>query len=155
MWLALLLFTVPVFAQRVPYLEQDGERIYQQRCASCHLPDGRGSSYKDGFHGFPPLTGMSEWFSLREGQRYAAYAIIYGPYGGVLVGDQFYFGMMPRYRPRLNNRQIVAVLRYIAEDLNTPRAEYGPIDVELVEEARRLPDNILALKDARSRLPPR
>lgn len=138
-------------SNRVPYLEQEGRKIYLDRCALCHLPDGRGQG--DGFNGFPPLTGMSEWMAMREGQLYAAHAIIYGPYGGVIVGDTFYFGMMPRFAPRFTDEQIVAVIRYIAEELNTPLPHYRPIDTSIVAEARRLPDNIDALHEERNQLP--
>lgn len=143
------------FAQRSPYTERDGRRIYLERCAVCHMPDGSGSSHTDNFNGFPPLTGMSEWMSLRQGQRYVAHAIIYGPYGGLTVNGKFYFGMMPRFRPRLDNGQIVAVIRYIAEHLNAPLPGYVPIDAKLVEEARRAEDTIDAVHEARYALPPR
>ncbi|MGQ0700694.1 MAG: c-type cytochrome [Panacagrimonas sp.] len=158
LWVVLLSVTVMPFAaqaQRTVYTAQDGRQIYNERCAICHLQDGRGSVHSDGFEGFPPLIGLSEWMSLREGQRYVAHAIIYGPYGGVVVGNQFYFGMMPRFRPRFTNEQIVAVIRYVAEELNTPLPGYKPIDPALVEEARRLPDTIEAVHEGRNRLPPR
>jgi mono/diheme cytochrome c family protein len=138
---------------RVLYTETEGKQIYLDRCALCHMADGRGRS--DGVNGFPPLTGMSEWMATREGQLYVAHAIIFGPYGDVLVGDQFYFGMMPRFGPRFDNGQIVAVIRYMAEELNDPLAGYVPIDESLVEEARRLPDNMEALVEERMMLTPR
>lgn len=116
------------------------------------MPDGRGIS--DGFNGFPPLTGMSEWLSTRSGQRYVAHAIIYGPNNGVIVVDTFYFGLMPRFRPRLDNQQMVALVRYIAEGLNSPRAGYRPIDASIVEEARQLTDTIDAVHAERDKLPP-
>lgn len=137
---------------RVIYTETRGQTIYLDRCALCHQPDGKGRT--DGSNGFPPLTGLSEWMSLREGQLYVAHAIIYGPYwGDVLVGDQYYFGMMPRFGPRFTNEQIVAVIRYVAEELNEPLPGYKPITVQLVEEARRLPDTMDAVREERSMLP--
>ena len=137
---------------RVIYTETRGQTIYLDRCALCHQPDGKGKT--DGSNGFPPLTGLSEWMTLREGQLYVAHAIIYGPYwGDVLVGDQYYFGMMPRFGPRFTNEQIVAVIRYVAEELNEPLPGYTPITVQLVEEARRLPDNMEAVREERSMLP--
>ena len=137
---------------RVIYTQTKGQTIYLDRCALCHQPDGKGKT--DGTNGFPPLTGLSEWMTLREGQLYVAHAIIYGPYwGDVLVGDQYYFGMMPRFGPRFTNEQIVAVMRYIAEELNTPMAGYKPITVQLVEEARGLPDSMDAVREERSVLP--
>ncbi len=155
--LVLLMLAAPrtSLAQRLPYNERDGRKIYTERCSVCHLADGTGSLHTDNFNGFPPLTGMSEWMNLRLGQRYVAHAIIYGPYGGIVVGGQFYFGMMPRFRPRLDNEQIVAVIRYVAETLNTPSPGYVPIDVSVVDEARHLEDTIEAVHEGRYALPPR
>lgn len=139
---------------RAVYTETDGARIYRDRCALCHQADGRGKS--DGENGFPPLVGLSEWMALREGQLYVAHAIVYGPYwGDVVVGDRYYYGMMPRFGPRFSDEQIVAVMRYVAEQLNTPLPGYRPVTVELVREARRLPDSMDAIRDERAQLPPR
>jgi mono/diheme cytochrome c family protein len=159
-WLALAL---PAVAQaqaktqinpnRVPYTEQNGRQIYMDRCAQCHMPDGAGHS--DGFNGFPPLKGMSEWLATREGQLYVAHVIIYGPFGGVVVGDQFYYGFMPRFAPRFSDEQIVAVIRYVAEEINTPLPGYQPIDLAIVKEARGLRDHIDAVHAEREQLPPR
>ncbi len=135
------------------YEERDGRRIYMDRCAECHMPDGRGRG--DGSNGFPPLTGMSEWFALPEGKLYVAHAIVFGPYGEVMVGDQFYYGMMPRFGPRFDDQQIVAVIRFIAEELNTPAPGYEPIDIETVKAARRLTDRMDVLVNERYDLPPR
>ena len=145
---------------RVHYFETDGQRIYMDKCAVCHMPDGRGrgggADDPDGIvDGFPPLTGMSEWLSMEQGQRYVAHAIIFGPYGEVLVGDSYYYGMMPRFMPRLNNQQIVAVVRFIAEKLNKPAPGYKPINEAIVQQARKLPDRMEALAREREQLPPR
>ena len=135
------------------YGERDGRRIYMDRCAECHMPDGRGQG--DGSNGFPPLIGMSEWFTLPEGRLYVAHAIVFGPYGEVMVGDQFYYGMMPRFGPRFDDQQIVAVIRFIAEELNTPAPGYEPVDIQTVKSARRLTDRMDVLVSERYDLPPR
>lgn len=145
---------------RVIYYETDGQRIYMDKCASCHMPDGKGrgggGADEEGIlDGFPPLTGMSEWMSMKAGQMYVAHAIIFGPYGEVLVGDSYYYGMMPRFLPRLNNKQIVAVIRFIAEKLNKPAPHYKPITEAMVEAARKLPDRMEELALEREALPPR
>ena len=143
----------PPTGWRVVYTQQDGGRIYAERCALCHGAEGRGKT--DGVHGFPPLTGMSEWMSLREGRRFAAYALVFGPYGGVTVGDTYYNGIMSRFGHRFTNQQMIAVLRYVAEVLNEPRPGYVPFDDAVINEARRMTDHIDAVHAERDRLPPR
>lgn len=138
---------------RVIYTETNGEQIYKDRCALCHMVDGGGKT--DGSHGFPPLTGMSEWMAMREGQLYVAHALIFGPYGGIMVGDIFYDGIMTRFGHRLNNEQMIAVIRYVAEKLNTPLPGYKPIDSAIIDEARKRTDHIDAVHAERDRLPPR
>jgi len=158
--LTLALLPSSVLAQkktnRVIYTPTEGRQIYNDRCAVCHLANGggRGGEDEEG-NGFPPLIGMSEWLATREGQLYVAHAIIYGPYGSVLVGDRFYYGLMPRFGPRFTNVQIVEVIRYIAEVLNKPAPGYRPITVEIVQAARGLRDNMDELELERSELPPR
>lgn len=141
---------------RVIYTSREGRQIYNDRCAVCHLADGSGRGGDDAEgNGFPPLTGMSEWMTLPEGQLYVAHAIVYGPYGAVLVGDKYYYGLMPRFGPRFTDQQIVAVIRYIAEVLNKPAPGYRPIDIATVQAARRLTDRMEALELERAELPPR
>ena len=166
-WLGLFVLTLlptqlqaQIKLNRVIYYETDGQRIYMEKCASCHLPDGKGrgggADDPDGIiDGFPPLTGMSEWLSMKQGQLYVAHAIIFGPYGEVLVGDSYYYGMMPRFAPRLNNQQIVAVVRFIAEKLNKRAPGYKPITEAIVQQARKLPDRMEELAIEREALPPR
>lgn len=158
--LALSLTPGAAFAQkktnRVIYTSTVGRQIYNDRCAVCHLANGGGRGGEDDEgNGFPPLTGMSQWLATREGQLYVAHAIIYGPYGSVLVGDKFYYGLMPRFGVRFTDQQIVEVIRYIAEVINKPAPGYRPIDPAMVQEARRLPDNMPALELERNELPPR
>ncbi len=164
-WASLLGLTLsPTLAQaewkpqRKIYYGKEGEQIYNDKCAVCHLPTGagRGGGEEDA-GGFPPLAGMgmSEWLATKEGQIYVAHAIIFGPYGEIIVGDKLYIGFMPRFKPRLNNQQMVALIRYIAEKLNKPAPGYVPITEAIVEEARQRPDNKDELTRERDSLPPR
>ncbi|MDB5970531.1 MAG: cytochrome c [Hydrocarboniphaga sp.] len=158
--LLLSLQPADVFAQkktnRVIYTSTVGRQIYNDRCAVCHLPDGKGRGGEDAAgNGFPPLIGLSEWLATREGQLYVAHAIIFGPYGTVLVGDKFYYGLMPRFGIRFTDQQIVEVIRYVAEVINKPAPGYKPITEALVQQARRLPDNMDALEMQRNELPQR
>lgn len=130
--------------------QQTGEQIYAQRCAGCHMADGSGTPTA-----FPPLKNLSGWLATAEGRLYVSHAILYGPYGEVMVGGQRYAGMMPRYGPRLRNAEIVAVIRYIGETLNTPLPGYVPVDESVIAAARALPDKMQAVSEERSRLPPR
>lgn len=158
--LVLGLLPSSVFAQkktnRVIYTPTEGRQIYNDRCAVCHLANGHGRGGEDAEgNGFPPLIGMSEWLATREGQLYVAHAIIFGPYGTVLVGDKFYYGLMPRFGIRFTDQQIVEVIRYIAEVINKPAPGYKPITEALVQQARKLPDRMEALELERNELPQR
>lgn len=47
------------------------------------------------------------------------------------------------------------MIRFIAEELNTPAPGYEPVDVDTVKSARRLTDNMDVLVNERYDLPPR
>jgi mono/diheme cytochrome c family protein len=158
--LVLALLPSRVLAQkktnRVIYTSTEGRQIYNDRCAVCHLPDGKGRGGEDpASNGFPPLIGLGDWLATREGQLYVAHAIIFGPYGTVLVDDKFYYGLMPRFGIRFTDRQIVEVIRYVAEVINKPQPGYKPITEALVQQARRLPDKMDVLEMERNELPQR
>lgn len=130
--------------------QQTGAQVYAQRCAGCHMVDGSGKPTA-----FPPLKNLSGWLATAEGRMYVTHAILYGPFGEVVVGGQRYAGMMPRYGPRLSNAEIVAVIGYLGETLNAPLPGYVRVDESVVLAARALPDKMQAVSEERSRLPPR
>ena len=87
-----------------------GEKIYQQVCATCHQPDGRGV-----VGAFPPLAG-SDW--LKDNKEGAVSAIINGLSGKITVNGQIYNGVMPAMS--LSDEDIVNVLNYVYSAWENP-----------------------------------
>ena len=87
-----------------------GEVMYQQHCAACHQPDGKGIP---GF--FPPLAGNARVTSNDPAmiQRYLD-TIIFGYHGGLIVNRQLYSGQMPpigRFG-RVNDDELLDLINY-------------------------------------------
>ncbi len=86
----------------------NGSQPYQ-RCAACHLPDGRGIP-----GAFPPLRDrIPDLASTPEGRRYITMVVRHGLMGSLQVDGVHYQGVMPP-QP-LNNEEIARTLNYLAE----------------------------------------
>jgi nitrite reductase (NO-forming) len=132
-------------------MAEDGAQSFQKRCALCHGAEGRGQEGS-----FPPLRDtMADWLATPEGRLYVATFVVHGPNGTVTVGGKHYTGMMPMYRWRMKDPEMIAVLRYVAETLNTPKPGYVPFDTAVVTQARAIPDDEALIHGMRARLPPR
>jgi len=130
---------------------EDGARVYSSRCAACHQADGKGVDGR-----FPPLKqSLSGWLATPQGRSYLVAAALYGPVGEIKVDGKTYNSIMPAMGRRMNNDEIVAVLRYVGENLNTPPAGYQPFDVTLVASLRSSPTAEDSLMTDRGKLPPR
>lgn len=114
-----------------PAMAADGAALYAQRCAVCHQAQGQGVAGH-----FPPLTGMEAWFATAEGRAYIARVVVHGLAGPIVVRDQTYDGLMLTFRWRLQDGELVAVLRYVAETLNRPSKGYEPITLNTLSAAR-------------------
>jgi mono/diheme cytochrome c family protein len=124
--LAVLLLMLPW-----PAMAVDGAALYAQRCAVCHQAQGQGIAGHS-----PPLTGMEEWLATEKGRSYIARAVVHGLAGEIKVRGQRYSALMLTFRWRLQDEELAAVLRYVAETLNTPAPGYEPIGLELLRAAR-------------------
>jgi mono/diheme cytochrome c family protein len=129
---------------------EDGAALFAERCAPCHQAQGQGLDGR-----YPPLTHLEPWLATADGRHYVARVVMHGFAGPITVGDQHYDGLMLTYRWRLKDPQIMAVLNYVAETLNTPQLGYVPFDLPLLGgiRAQKLPDAEVAA--LRERLPPR
>lgn len=149
-WIGMLLL-VGLPALTVVARAEDGAQSFQKRCALCHGADGRGQE-----GAFPPLRdSMADWLATPEGRLYVATFVVHGPNGTVTVGGKSYTGMMPMYRWRMKDPEMIAVLRYVAETLNTPKPGYVPFDTAVVTQARAIPDDEALIHGMRAKLPPR
>jgi len=128
----------------------DGAALFAAQCAGCHQAKGEGV---EGM--YPPLMGLAPWLAKPEGRAYVAQVITHGLFGGIEVGGKPYNGgFMPTFS-HLSDDELLAVLGYVAEQLNTPAKGYSPIDAAALEAARKSTATGPALKAVRDKLPPR
>ncbi len=91
----------------------EGPRLYQ-RCAACHLPDGRGVP-----GAYPTLAGrLGHAASSDRGRTYLAMTVIAGVMGPIEVDGKRFMGVMPA-QAGLTDEDVAAVLNF-AVDLQAP-----------------------------------
>ncbi len=88
----------------------DGNVIYHQSCAGCHLNKGQGGN---GAGYYPPLANNPK---MRSSEY--IYSILINGFRG-----------MPYFRDMLNDEQMAAVTKYIQEDLNGIKSTANAKDV--------------------------
>jgi len=86
----------------------DGENLYLQSCASCHLPEGTGQEER-----FPALAGHIPHLANADGGReYLMNVVMWGLSGEITVlGETFDRSMPARFT--LANDELAAILNYI------------------------------------------
>ena len=109
----------------------DGAALYAQRCAGCHQAQGQGLAGR-----YPPLTGMEAWLATDAGRTYITRVVVQGLAGPIVVGGQTYNALMLTFRRRMQDGDLVEVLRYVAETLNRPGPGYEPITLSTLSAAR-------------------
>jgi mono/diheme cytochrome c family protein len=91
---ALAQSAAPFSASPFRFTHQDGEAIYRNVCAGCHMPDGRGAS---GAGAYPPLAGNPKL----QAAGYPVYLVVNGQKA------------MPAFGAQLDDNQVAAVVNYI------------------------------------------
>lgn len=147
-WGALSAWGIAALIAALPRISaaEDGAALFAARCAPCHQAQGQGLPGR-----YPPLTGLDEWLATPQGRHYVARVVMHGFAGPIKVGDDIYDGLMLTYRWRLQDPQITAVLRYVAESLNTPRPGYESYSEPQIAAIRavKMPDaEVRAIRDA-------
>lgn len=88
----------------------EGEALYQQHCAVCHQPDGKGVPGL-----FPPLAGNPR-VTAEAPQQVQEYLrrVIFGYHGGLVVDNQVYSGRMPPlgYTGNINESDLLTLINY-------------------------------------------
>ena len=84
----------------------DGKKLYLERCASCHQPDGKGVSGT-----FPPLAGNKDE-TAKDPSRVIG-IVLHGLNTELVVNGKKYPGGMPAWKGQLSNAEIAAILTYI------------------------------------------
>jgi len=90
----------------------NGQQVYQQFCASCHMANGEGVA-----GAFPPLVQeVPEYIEAgTDGINYLIHVILFGLQGQITAKGVTYNSMMPPYAAQLSDEQIAALLDYIAK----------------------------------------
>lgn len=99
-----------------------GKNIYQQNCAACHQPDGKGIS-----GAFPPLAG-ADYFNA-DWKR-AIDIVKNGKSGPITVNGSPYNGVMPSLG--LSDEDIANVLTYISNSWGNKKRVFKKSDVSAV-----------------------
>lgn len=97
-----------------------GKTIFNQNCAACHQPDGKGVK-----GAFPPLAG-SDWLNKDKAQ--AISAVKNGLTGEIRVNGEVYNGVMPALG--LSNEDIANVLTYVYHSWGNSKKIVKPSEVE-------------------------
>ena len=97
-----------------------GQRIYETKCANCHMPSGEGL-----LGNIPPLAGSS-WLRQRRGEL--ACVVRYGQRGPIEVNGMTYDGVMAGI-PELSDTEITNVLNYVLTSWGNAEPVYSPQEV--------------------------
>lgn len=114
---------------RAPAADEDGQSIYETRCISCHQEDGAGLA-----GAFPPLDGAA-WVTGEKGPLIRI--ILDGMTGEVEVKGETYSGMMPPWKPYLDDEQVAALLTYIRNAWSNEADAVTPAEVAAVRAATK------------------
>lgn len=104
-----------------------GEQLYQ-RCATCHMPDGKGMPGT-----YPPLAGSE--FATSANVAVPIRVVMHGMQGPVTVAGAEYNSIMPAYGTgvEMSDEEVAAVLTYV-------RSQWGnnasPVTAEQVATER-------------------
>lgn len=104
--------------------QEDGGRLFADRCAACHQADGRGVPGV-----YPPLADrIGRFAAIEEGRAYLARVLINGLFGAIRVEDRPYNGLMPP-AAGLRDTEIAAVLNYVLTELSPKElpADFAPL----------------------------
>lgn len=111
-----------------PALLAQGERLFQDNCASCHQPHGMGIP-----GAFPPLAGNA---NLKD-PGLVVRTIRHGRSGTVRVGPETYQGTMPPIGATFTPTELAAVATYVR---NAWGNRYGGVDPAQVPELAQKKD---------------
>ena len=106
---------------------EDGQKVYETRCMSCHQINGQGITGV-----FPPLI-ESDWVTGDKGRLVRI--ILQGISGEMEVNGAIYSGSMPPWNTFLNDEQIAAVSSYIRSSWGNDAEAITPDEVARVRAA--------------------
>lgn len=104
---------------------EKGKEIYNNLCATCHLPSGKGIAGS-----FPPLDG-SNW--LKEKRKESIHAVKYGLNGPIEVNGEKYNNVMAPMG--LTDQEVADVLNYAMNSWSNTND--NPVTIEEVESVKK------------------
>lgn len=100
-------------------LAQAGKSVFKSNCAACHQASGKGIPGS-----FPPLAGTVPAYAKSATRRkILPQILLYGMHGKIKAKGNSYDGHMPAWGDKLSNKQIAAVLYYVATAWSNKKAE--------------------------------
>jgi mono/diheme cytochrome c family protein len=106
----------------------DGQRLYLQHCANCHLEDGRGVGAL-----IPPLAGADYLMTYRD---QLPCIVVYGLSDSILVNGIFYAEKMPA-AAKLTPVEVANILNYIGKTWGNRMDPFNPQEVQRSLESCR------------------
>ncbi|HEX8613562.1 MAG TPA: copper-containing nitrite reductase [Telluria sp.] len=103
-----------------------GKAVYDNTCAACHLPDGKGVPSV-----FPPLAN-SDFFQQRPYEM--AHIVLHGRSGELVVNGEHYNSVMPPQD--LDDDDVAAVINYVSTDMNGGKAVITPAQVKQMRQVK-------------------
>jgi mono/diheme cytochrome c family protein len=109
-----------------------GEKIYAQRCQSCHQLNGAGATGV-----YPPLAGSE--YVLDKNPAVPASIVIHGLQGPITVKGQQFNSLMPAYGIgiTMSDEEVAAVLTYIRTSWGNTASTVTAADVASAREATK------------------
>ncbi len=109
-----------------------GEKIYQQRCVTCHQPNGLGTPGV-----FPPLAG-SEYVTAAD-PGVPIRVVLHGLQGAITVSGAEYNSLMPAYGVGIvmSDAEVASVLTYVRTSWGNTASAVTAEDVEHAREATK------------------
>jgi mono/diheme cytochrome c family protein len=109
-----------------------GEKIYAQRCQSCHQLNGEGAPGV-----YPPLAGSE--FVLDKNAAVPASIVIHGLQGAITVKGQSFNSLMPAYGIgiTMSDEEVAAVVTYIRTSWGNTASAVTAAEVAAAREATK------------------
>jgi mono/diheme cytochrome c family protein len=104
---------------------ETNKQTYEKYCAGCHSSDGSGVPEV-----FPPLLD-SEWTS---NSQILANIILRGVSGTIYVNEVRYASSMPSFAKELTDEEVIAIVKYVQEELNKHKSSITTADVTTIRE---------------------
>ena len=112
----------PVSGQDIKSIMALGEKLYGERCAHCHAPDGRGIA-----PAYPPLAGNRA--ITMDSAVNAIRIVLNGGFAPGTAANPRPYGMPP-FRISLDDAQVAAVVSYMRNSWGNRAGMVSPIEVD-------------------------